>query len=266
MEATFEKLRTLQDILYAKFKLEKEINEIPKALVTKTEVLNRAKKAFIERNEQGEQAKAKVRRMVVELSDATKKREEYEKQMDLIKTQKEYEALDKEIRDATEKEQTLRKDIQKEERDLEELLVAIEKQAKQIALDEEELKDESDQINAEGSSKRTRHAELLEEEKAITPGMDEDILFKFERIIRNKEGLGIVPIVNGCCSGCHVILPMQFVNEVRNQDKVRFCPYCSRILYFQSGMDPAKRDQIEAGSLAELVDEEEDNDNDGDEE
>ena len=34
MEATFEKLRTLQDILYAKFKLEKEINEIPKALVT----------------------------------------------------------------------------------------------------------------------------------------------------------------------------------------------------------------------------------------
>src|SRR6185369_4260467 len=122
MEATFEKLRTLQEILYAKFKLEKEINEIPKALVTKTEVLNRAKKAFIERNEAGDQAKAKVRRMIIELADATKKREEFEKQMDLIKTQKEYEALDKEIRDATEKEQLLRKDIQKEEKDLEDLL------------------------------------------------------------------------------------------------------------------------------------------------
>lgn len=257
MEATFEKLRTLQDILYAKFKLEKEINEIPKALVTKTEVLNRAKKAFIERNEQGEQAKAKVRRMVLELADATKKREEYEKQMDLIKTQKEYEALDKEIRDATEKEQILRKDIQKEEKDLEDLLIAVEKQERQISLDEEELKEESDKIQAEGSSKRSRHIDLLAEEKGITPGMDEDILFKFERIIRNKEGLGIVPVVNGCCSGCHIILPMQFVNEVRDQNSIRFCPYCSRILYFQSGMDPAKRDLIEAGSLAELVDEEE---------
>src|SRR6185369_7420557 len=140
MEATFEKLRTLQEILYAKFKLEKEINEIPKALVTKTEVLNRAKKAFIERNEQGEQAKAKVRRMVMELADAT------------------------------EKEQILRKDIQKEEKDLEELLITLEKQERQIALDEEELKEESDKIQAEGSSKRSRHVELLGEEKAITPG------------------------------------------------------------------------------------------------
>jgi len=257
MEATFEKLRTLQEILYDKFKLEKEINEIPKALVTKTEVLNRAKKAFIERNEQGDQAKAKVRRMTLELTDATTKREEFEKQMDLIKTQKEYEALDKEIRDASEREQTLRKDIQKEEKDLEDLLMTLEKQERQITLDEEELKEEGDRINAEGSAKRSRHAELIDEEKAITPGMDEDILFKFERIIRNKEGLGIVPVVNGCCSGCHIILPMQFVNEVRSEDKIRFCPYCSRILYFQSGMDPSKREQIEAGSLAELVDEDE---------
>jgi len=257
MEATFEKLRTLQDILYAKFKLEKEINEIPKALVTKTEVLNRAKKAFIERNEAGEQGKAKLRRLTLELTDATKKRESFEKQMDLIKTQKEYEALDKEIRDASDREQTLRKDIQKEERDLEELLAALEKQERQIALDEEELKEEGERIQADGTSKKDHHAELVAQEKSITPGMDEDILFKFERIIRNKEGLGIVPVVNGCCSGCHIILPMQFVNEVRNEDKIRFCPYCSRILYFQSGMDPAKRDQIEAGSLAELVEDEE---------
>jgi len=262
MEATFEKLRTLQDILFSKFKIEKEIHEIPRALVTKTEVLNRAKKAFIERNEQGDQAKAKVRRLILELSDATKHREELEKQMDLIKTQKEYEALDKEIRDAAEREQQLRKDIQKEEKDLEDLVLVIEKQERQISLDEEELKEESDRIQSDGDSKKAQYEDLLAEEKSVSPGLDDDILFKFERIIRNKEGLGIVPIVNGCCSGCHIILPMQFVNEVRTEEKIQFCPYCSRILYFQSAMDPAKRDQIEAGSLAELVDEEEDSDND----
>lgn len=248
--------------MFSKFQIEKEIHEIPRALVTKTEVLNRAKKAFIERNEQGEQAKAKVRRLGLELGDATKHREDLEKQMDLIKTQKEYEALDKEIRDASEKEQQLRKDIQKEEKDLEDLLLVIEKQERQIALDEDELKEESARIQAEGDSKKSRYEELLTEEKSVSPGLDEEILFKFERIIRNKEGLGIVPIVNGCCSGCHIILPMQFVNEVRTEEKIQFCPYCSRILYFQSAMDPAKRDQIEAGSLAELVDEEEENEND----
>ena len=260
MEATFEKLRSLQEILFAKFKLEKEINEIPKALVTKTEVLNRAKKSFIERNEQAESMKTKVRHLNIELSDATKRREDFEKQMDLIKTQKEYEALDKEIRDATEKEQTLRKDIVNEEGDLEELLIGLEKLEKQIHLDEQELKEESDKIQAEGSSKKLKLTTLTSEEHSITPGMDQDILFKFERIIKSKEGLGIVPIVNGVCSGCHIILPMQFVNEVRMEEAVKFCPDCSRILYFQSGMDPAKRDQIEAGSLAELIEDEEPND------
>ncbi|MEI8092908.1 MAG: C4-type zinc ribbon domain-containing protein [Spirochaetales bacterium] len=260
MEATFEKLRSLQEILFAKFRLEKEINEIPKALVTKTEVLNRAKKSFIEKNEAAEAMKGKVRRLNIELSDATKKREDFEKQMDLIKTQKEYEALDKEIREATEKEQSLRKDIVKEENDLEELLIGLEKLEKQINLDEQELKEESDKIQAEGSSKKNRLTELTSEERTITPGMDEDILFKFERIIKSKEGLGIVPIVSGVCSGCHIILPMQFVNEVRMEKEVKFCPYCSRILYFQSGMDPEKRDQIEAGSLAELIEDEEPND------
>ncbi len=35
--------------------------------------------------------------------------------MDVIKTQREYEALDKEIKDATEKEQNLRKELQREQ-------------------------------------------------------------------------------------------------------------------------------------------------------
>ncbi len=266
MEATFEKLRTLQDILFKKYQLEREIHDIPKALVTKTEVLNRAKKLFIERNEQSEQLKQKVRRMQLELLDATKRREDFEKQMDVIKTQKEYEALDKEIKDATEKEQTLRKDIQREEKELEDLLLVLEKQERQIALDEEELKDEEQTISSASSSKKAHLEELTKEEKSITPGMDEEILFKFERIIKSKEGLGIVPITNGVCSGCHVILPMQFVNEVHDGQEVKFCPYCSRILYFESSMDPARRDQIEkAGALADLIEEEEEEE-EGDEE
>jgi predicted nucleic acid-binding Zn-ribbon protein len=39
------------------------------------------------------------------LEEAQMKREGFERQMDLIKTQREYEALDKEIKDSTEKEQ-----------------------------------------------------------------------------------------------------------------------------------------------------------------
>ena len=74
---------------------------------------------------------------------------------------------------------------------------------------------------------------MLKKEKKITPDLDGEILFKFERIIKSKAGLGIVPIEHGVCSGCHMILSVQFVNDVRQGEGIMFCPYCSRILFHQ---------------------------------
>ena len=87
----------------------------------------------------------------------------------------------------------------------------------------------------EAISERSKDLKALEKkEKSITPGLDEEILFKFERIIKSKEGTGIVPIEHGVCSGCHMILSVQFVNDVRRGDGIMFCPYCSRILFHET--------------------------------
>jgi len=63
-----------------------------------------------------------------------------------------------------------------------------------------------------------------------------------------------------------MILPAQFVNEVRQSDKIVFCPYCSRVLFYQEG-DESQADMIvdiESGSLADLDDFEEDSDDEYD--
>lgn len=257
MEQIFEKLHQLQEVLLQKYRLEKEIHEIPRALATKTEVLNRSKKNYIERNENLTDLQKKMKNIATEMAEATSSRESFEKQMDSIKTQKEYEALDKEIRDAQDREQSLRKELQRLDKEVEDLQGQIEKMETQIAQDEEELKEEESRIGAESNAKKSQLTTLVNEEKLITPGLDEDILFKFERILKSKEGHGIVAIRNGTCTGCHMILPMQFVNEVRKAEKIMFCPYCSRVLQFESNMDPDRQFQeVEAGSLADLVDEE----------
>ena len=129
----YDKLRALQDVLSKKFEVEKEIQEIPKSLATKTELLNRLKKSFMEKSATyqaapgahgGHRARSSPRR--------SRSREKFEGQMDVIKTQREYEALDKEIKDATEKEQQLRKELQREQTSLEELKGAIEKEEMMI--------------------------------------------------------------------------------------------------------------------------------------
>ncbi len=61
MEKVFEKLRTLQGILSQKFEIEKEIDEIPKILSTKTELLNRLKKTYVERNAEYEATQTKIK-------------------------------------------------------------------------------------------------------------------------------------------------------------------------------------------------------------
>jgi hypothetical protein len=92
--------------------------------------------------------------------------------------------------------------------------------------------------------------------KDITPGLDPDVLFKFERIIRSKLGLGIVAIKGGVCTGCHMILPAQFANLVRSGEEIVFCPYCSRILFYQEAEQGEQDffDEEDAGSLSDLDD------------
>uniref|UniRef100_UPI00260D3D47 zinc ribbon domain-containing protein n=1 Tax=Oceanispirochaeta sp. TaxID=2035350 RepID=UPI00260D3D47 len=99
---------------------------------------------------------------------------------------------------------------------------------------------------------------LKSEEASVVPGMNEEILFKFERIIRNKSGLGIVPVLDGICTGCHMILPGQFVNDVRKGEDILFCPYCSRILFHSDESDDQPSEEVftaqEMGGLSDLVD------------
>src|SRR5512142_543781 len=218
MEEVFERLREYQEILTKRVEIEREIVEIPKALDAQMELLSRVKKTYAEKNEAFQASEAKVRELRQQLAEAEGARESAEKQMDAISTQREYEALNKEIRDATDREHGIRKDLQREERNLAEIEESLRRDESMIQLQESELGEISELKTAEGKA---------------SGGIDKDVLFKFERIIRSKQGLGIVPVKGYVCTGCYMILPAQFVNEVHSGNRIIFCPYCSRVLSYQ---------------------------------
>jgi len=259
MKNTFEDLQRLQEILSRKYAIEREILEIPRALETKKEILNRLKRIYVEKNQELETTRNEINRLNHEMLEAERLREESETKMDVITTQREYEALDKEIRDASEREQRFRREIQKRERDLDEMLTSLERDEQMIKMQEEELSSENDKIQAETSDKESQLAALMEDEKRLTPDMEDEMLFKFQRIIRNKSGVGIVPVRSNVCSGCHMVLPAQFVNDIREGEDIQFCPYCSRILFWEEGVEQISEsyefDNEDVGGLAELIDE-----------
>ena len=83
LQEVFEKLRSLQDILSQKYEIEREITEIPKALTTKTELLNRLKKSYIDKNDQLETTRDRIKKLRQRLAEAETAREDSEKKMDL---------------------------------------------------------------------------------------------------------------------------------------------------------------------------------------
>jgi uncharacterized protein len=233
MQEVYAKLRGLQDILSRKFEVERDMKEIPKILTTKIELMNRLKKSYVDKNEEINAKKQRIKEIRNKMLEAEMERDKYEQQMDNIKTQREYEALDKEIKTAAEKESDLRNQLQKEEKILEEMVSNIEREELMIKKQEEEIKSEQSRIKHELKEKGKLLKNLEKEESKIAPGLDEEILFKFERIIKSKSGVGIVPILKDICTGCHMILTAQFTNDVRLLDKIMFCPNCSRILFYQ---------------------------------
>jgi predicted nucleic acid-binding Zn-ribbon protein len=270
MEKVFDTLKILQDILSEKIELEQKIQEIPKLLTTQEELLARMKKTFVEKNQEYEKAKTAEAEYRNSLADAETKREKAEKNMESIVTQREYEALDKEIKDAVGMEQEYRNKLQREVRILADLDEEIKQSQALIEQQEADLEERRRDIEKGTSEKEIQMKALFEREKELAADLDDpDVLFKFERIIRNKMGRGIVAIKGGVCMGCHMILPAQFANNVREGEEIVFCPYCSRILFYEEseqGEEDFFNDE-DSGSLSDLDDmEDEDYDEDEEEE
>jgi uncharacterized protein len=254
MEAIFDRLRSLQEILSQKFEVEREIKELPRAVATKTELVNRLKKSFVEKNEQFRALQARIEDLRQKANDAEKERERSEQLMEHIKTQREYEALDKEIKDGSTKEQELRRELQRESQRLDEMKEGMDREELLIKKQEEEITAEKTRYDEQFKEKEKLLKGLEKQEKAITPDLDEELVFKFERIIKSKSGIGIVPIRDGVCDGCHIVLPAHFVNRVRNGTGILFCPDCSRILFYDETV-PVEEEATMAGEMPEEVDE-----------
>ncbi|MCL2277017.1 MAG: C4-type zinc ribbon domain-containing protein [Treponema sp.] len=267
-ENDLDKLRSLQEIIYEKIGLEKNILELPKLLGTQEELLNRLKKTFIEKNTDYERVKTEEADLKNRLFEAESTREKSEKNMDVVSTQREYEALDKEIKDASEREQQYRKELQQRERFLSDLDEQIRQQASLIEQQEKDLGERRKKIETEISDKQKQIDNLRKKENKLTENLDTEVVFKFERIIKNKMGIGIVAIKGNVCMGCHMILPVQFANEVRIGEEFIFCPYCSRILFYEESPEGEEEyfNTEDTGALSDLDEIEEDEEEDEDEE
>lgn len=150
-----------------------------------------------------------------------------------VKTNKEYQAMLKEI-EVTESKNSaaedeiliimdkldlIKKQVKVREKELDEHQRDYELKKKRI---ERELAD----ISGEIASHLEKH--LLLKEK-IAP----DLLKKYETIKARSHGFAVVAAWQEICMGCHMNIPPQLYIELQKDTGIQSCPHCNRIIHWE---------------------------------
>ncbi len=116
----------------------------------------------------------------------------------------------------------------------ENLVLPVKARYKEFLKEEEsKLNEEKKRLNEEAARIKTELGNLKTQRAELALKVDKDILKKYERIIKNRDGLAVVPVANESCQGCFRIMPPQVINEIKMKSDLIFCENCTRILYIE---------------------------------
>jgi len=233
LEEQIKLLVELQGLDAQIFKLEDELESIPETIKRMDEEF-KEKTVNLKKLEDGIKAlllKRKEREGELETKEAAIKK--YQAQQYQVKTNKEYTALQEEIG-------RVRADNSLIEEDIIKILDQTDAENKKAANERESLKQEDLNVN-EKKKKLNEDALRIKQEmdklksqrQELAAKVEKTILAKYERLIKNKDGLAVVPVADECCQGCFQIMPPQVINEIRMKNDLVFCENCSRILYIE---------------------------------
>ena len=156
----------------------------------------------------------------------------YKNQLMEVKTNKEYQAMQKEMSVAEEEVGVL--ETQMLERMVEADGVAADLKSAEAALkaDQAETARGLQELEAERGVLERDLQRTTGERQALTAQISKDALVVFDRVAYGRKGLALAEARDGLCTVCHVRLRPQIFNEVRRNDSVIQCESCTRILYY----------------------------------
>lgn len=235
MAATQEQIKQLIELQ----KIDSEIYQLKKDLAAGPISQKQCEEAF-EKKKTGLKAsedalkalQLKQREKESELQAKEEKIKKLQSQLYQLKSNKEYSAMELEIKG-------LKADLSLLEEDILRLLDSLDQAKSKCAEEKERLAGEEKKFKQEMEAIQKKisdiHADLAgweEKRKAFTVNLDAKLAVQYEKVLKSREGLALVPVRQNSCAGCHMELPPQVVNLVMMQEEIVVCESCSRILYW----------------------------------
>jgi hypothetical protein len=230
MHEAVDLLLKLQGLDYQLGELERSKEYLPDMIGTLEGEIKQALQELANAKDQLEATRLENKRLELRVKEKTVELERLQKQMMVIKTNKEYDALAREIdhvkADITASEEGILSTLERIEALQNEIKEKEERTQQVQTANGAQLSSIKGEMDSVGDKIRIKE----DERKNIIVRLDDAMVAIYERVRRGKGGGAIVHIRHGACSGCFKRMPPQLVQEIRRAERLITCDSCGRIL------------------------------------
>lgn len=219
--------------------IDSDIYSLKKELETHPEIKKEADRNFDSKKtvlkaaeEELKNIQVRQKNLEMDLGSKEEKVKKLQGQLYSLKSNKEYQAMELEIKGLKADDSLLEEEILKTFDAVEAAKAKVQKEKEFLLTEEKKYKAQLDVLNQRATEIQSAIQVFEEKRKVFVPNIDSKILPQYERLLKSREGLAIAPIRNNSCGGCNIGLPPQVVNEARMQEKFLTCESCARMLYW----------------------------------
>jgi uncharacterized protein len=175
---------------------------------------------------------AHVRRDEIDLEIVTTKEkiEKYKEQQFQIKTNKQYDALTREIDVSQERVKTLEKEMETIEGKSANAKTDLETLAPELQDLKKELKERQAELDHVNKEHEDEELKLRHEREKLIVRIDKADVKSYERIRKALGGKAVVGVRRNACGGCFKRVPPQVSVELRKNSRLMTCEHCGRLL------------------------------------
>ena len=149
-----------------------------------------------------------------------------------VKTNVEYQAMQKEIEFAQSEVKGLEDRILELMLEADDLTAAVKSAEIELASEQKAVEGDRRALAAEQVEMKAALERLTADRRRLVAEVEPRTLATFETVARRRHGIAMAEARDGVCTICHVRLRPQVFNEVRRNDQIIQCDSCQRILYF----------------------------------
>ena len=231
MNQELKKLISLQEVDDQIFEIESLAGDLPNKVKKKEDKINKLQVELDLVSNRLDELEKNNRTLSSNLGDGQTKLNKYKDQLFLVKTNKEYDALNSEIdhiktliSESEEKILMNQSDIEKGNESKDTHSTEIENLNTTLDSDKNNLKGalEDSQDELQGLNK-------IRDE--IINAIDNKLLSEYNQLKKGR-GTGISQLEDNCCGGCFSTLPPQVVIEIKSNTQLYTCPSCSVFMYW----------------------------------